>query len=111
MSRLENHQSIPLFWIAAAQGAALGVPHLLEGNQRETVLRHYEYVQELLKEYHPTNSGGWNLLPSQKECRVESKRGRNDLIRKRIGSACRFAIACKVHTILALSLIPLRKGD
>jgi hypothetical protein len=42
---------------------------------------------------------------------VESKSGRNDLIRKRIGSACRFAIACKVHAILALSLNPLRKGD
>jgi hypothetical protein len=40
---------------------------------------------------------------------VESKTGRNDLIRKRIGSACRFAIACKVHAILALWLNPLGK--
>jgi hypothetical protein len=31
------------------------------------VLRHYEYVQEILKGYHPTNSGGWNMLPSQKD--------------------------------------------
>ena len=62
----EYDKSTPLLWIAAAEGAALAVPHLIESNQRETVLRHYEYVQEILKEYHPTNSGGWNLLPSQK---------------------------------------------
>jgi hypothetical protein len=30
-------------------------------------VKHYEYVQEILKDYHPTNSGGWNMLPSQKD--------------------------------------------
>ena len=32
----EYDKSTPLLWLAAAQGAALAVPHLLEGNQRET---------------------------------------------------------------------------
>ena len=64
---VEYDNSLPVLWIAASEGAALAVPHLLEGNQRETVLRHYDYVQELLKEYHPTNTGGWNLFPSQKD--------------------------------------------
>ena len=64
---VEYDKSTPVLWIAAAQGAALTVPHLLEGCQREAVLRHYEYVQEILKEYRPTDSGGWNMLPSQKD--------------------------------------------
>lgn len=64
---VEYDKSTPVLWIAAAQGAALARPHLLEGTQREAVMRHYEYVQEILKEYHPTNSGGWNMLPTQKD--------------------------------------------
>jgi hypothetical protein len=64
---VEYDKSTPVLWIAAAQGAALAKPDLLERNQREAVLRHYEYVQEILKDYHPTNSGGWNMLPSQKD--------------------------------------------
>ena len=64
---VEHDKSTPVLWIAAAQGAALGKPKLLEGAEREAVLKHYEYVQEVLKEYHPTNSGGWNMLPSQKD--------------------------------------------
>jgi len=64
---VEYDKSTPVLWIAAAQGAALGKAKLLEGTEREAVLRHYEYVQKVLKEYHPTNSGGWNMLPSQKD--------------------------------------------
>ncbi len=64
---VEYDKSTPVLWIAAAQGAALAVPGLLEGDARATAIRHYEYVQELLKEYHPTNNGGWNMLPSQKD--------------------------------------------
>ena len=64
---VEYDKSTPVLWIAAAQGAALAAPQLLEGNERDVVTRHYEYVQEILKEYHPTNSGGWNMLPSQKD--------------------------------------------
>jgi hypothetical protein len=64
---VEYDKSTPVLWIAAAQGAALGKPGLLTGSQREAVLRHYEYVQEILRDYHPTNSGGWNMLPSQKD--------------------------------------------
>ena len=64
---VEYDKSTPVLWIAAAQGAALGKARLLEGQEREAVLKHYEYVQEILKEYHPTNSGGWNMLPSQKD--------------------------------------------
>lgn len=63
----EHDKSTPLLWIAAAQGAALAKPQLLEGTEREKVMRHYEYMQEILKEYHPTVSGGWNMLPSQKD--------------------------------------------
>ena len=63
----EHDKSTPLLWIAAAQGAALARPQLLEGGEREKVLRHYEYMQEILKEYHPTASGGWNMLPAQKD--------------------------------------------
>ncbi|MEY2562808.1 MAG: hypothetical protein QOH88_1001 [Verrucomicrobiota bacterium] len=63
----EYDKSTPVLWIAATLGAVLATPDLLEASQRETVLRHYEYVQEILKEYHPTNSGGWNMLPSQKD--------------------------------------------
>ena len=64
---VEYDKSTPVLWIAATQGAALAVPHLLDGTQRDAVTRHYEYVQEILKEYHPTDSGGWNMLPSQKD--------------------------------------------
>ena len=64
---VEYDKSTPVIWIAAAQAAALGNPKLLEGTQRDLVLKHYGYVQELLKEYHPTDSGGWNMLPSQKD--------------------------------------------
>jgi TIR domain-containing protein len=64
---VEHDKSTPVLWIAAALGAVLATPDLLEGKQREVVLRHCEYVQEILKEYHPTNSGGWNMLPSQKD--------------------------------------------
>ena len=64
---VEYDKSTPVLWVAAAQAAALGKPKLLEGAQRDLVLNHYGYVQELLKEYHPTESGGWNMLPSQKE--------------------------------------------
>ena len=63
----EYDKSTPLLWIAAAQGAALARPQLLAGEEREKVMRHYEYLQEILKEYHPTTSGGWNMLPSQKD--------------------------------------------
>lgn len=63
----EHDKSTPLLWIAAVQGAALAKPRLLDGGEREKVMRHYEYVQEILKEYHPTASGGWNMLPSQKD--------------------------------------------
>lgn len=64
---VEYDKSTPVLWIAATLGAVLATPDLLKANQRETMLRHYEYVQEILKEYHPTNSGGWNMLPSQKD--------------------------------------------
>jgi hypothetical protein len=64
---VEYDKSTPVLWIAATLGAVLGNPDLLETSQRETVLRHYEYVQEILKEYHPTKSGGWNMLPAQKD--------------------------------------------
>lgn len=64
---VEYDKSTPALWVAAAQGAALGKPHLLEGNARETVLRHYEYVQDILKDYHPSEDGGWNMFPSQKD--------------------------------------------
>jgi len=64
---VEYDKSTPVLWIAAAQGAALGKTGLLGGQEREAVLKHYEYVQKILKEYHPTNSGGWNMLPSQKD--------------------------------------------
>lgn len=64
---VEYDKSTPVLWIAAAQGAALAASQLLEGSERDVVTRHYEYVQEILKEYHPTNSGGWNMLPSQKD--------------------------------------------
>ena len=63
----EHDKSTPLLWIAAAQGAALARPELLGGSEREKVMRHYEYVQGILKEYHPSASGGWNMLPSQKD--------------------------------------------
>jgi hypothetical protein len=64
---VEYDKSTPVLWVAAALGAVLATPDLLEANQRETVLRHYEYAQEILKAYHPTKSGGWNMLPSQKD--------------------------------------------
>ena len=64
---VEYDKSTPVLWIAATLGAVLAKPDLLEASQRETVLRHYEYVQEILKEYHPTKSGGWNMLPAQKD--------------------------------------------
>jgi hypothetical protein len=51
---VEHDKSTSVLWIAAAQGAALGKARLLEGQEREAVLKHYEYVQEILKEYHPT---------------------------------------------------------
>jgi hypothetical protein len=64
---VEYDKSTPVLWIAAAQGAALGKANLLDEKERAAVLGHYEYVQEILKEYRPTASGGWNMLPSQKD--------------------------------------------
>ena len=64
---VEYDKSTPVLWIAAAQGAALARPDLLAPDQRERVMRQYEYVQEILREYHPTASGGWNMLPTQKD--------------------------------------------
>jgi hypothetical protein len=63
----EHDKSTPLLWITAAQGAALARPQLLEGSPRDVVMRHYEYMQAILKDYRPTASGGWNMLPSQKD--------------------------------------------
>ena len=63
----EHDKSTPVLWIALAQGAALDRPKLLEGAERDSVLKHYAYVQEILREYRPTDSGGWNMLPSQKD--------------------------------------------
>ena len=64
---VEYDKSTPMLWIAATLGAALARPDLLDATQRESVVKHFEYVQGLLKEYHPTDSGGWNMLPSQKD--------------------------------------------
>ncbi|PZR72179.1 MAG: hypothetical protein DLM73_13895 [Chthoniobacterales bacterium] len=64
---VEYDKSTPVIWIAATLGAALATPDLLDSKQREDVLKHLDYVQEILKEYHPTNSGGWNMLPAQKD--------------------------------------------
>jgi len=64
---VEYDKSTPIIWIAATLAAALSTPDLLAGEQRERTQKHFEYVQEILKDYHPSSSGGWNMLPSQKD--------------------------------------------
>jgi hypothetical protein len=63
---VEYDKSTPILWIAAAQAAALSKPDLLEGPQRDLVLKHYSYVQELLKEYPPPPTAAGTCFPRKK---------------------------------------------
>lgn len=57
----------PALWTAAALSAALARPGLLDDAERQRLLSHFAYTQEVLKLYRPLDNGGWNMFPRQKE--------------------------------------------
>jgi len=57
----------PALWTTAALAAALARPGLLDASERERLLRHLAYTQEVLKLYRPLDNGGWNMFPRQKD--------------------------------------------
>jgi hypothetical protein len=63
----DYEKSMPATWMAAALSAALAEPELLNAPERQRALHHLAVVQEILKEYHPTEDGGWNLLRGQQD--------------------------------------------
>ena len=56
----------PALWTTAALAAALARPRLLKPDERERMLTHLNYTQEVLKLYRPLEDGGWNMFPRQK---------------------------------------------
>ncbi len=60
-------QAEPAIWTAIALTKALGRPGLLEGEARRRAEEHLVYTQDILKLYHPLETGGWNMFPRQKE--------------------------------------------
>jgi hypothetical protein len=57
----------PALWTTAALAAALARPGLLDAAERERLLAHLAYTQEVLKLYRPRDNGGWNMFPRQKD--------------------------------------------
>ncbi|HEY0082231.1 MAG TPA: toll/interleukin-1 receptor domain-containing protein [Pyrinomonadaceae bacterium] len=57
----------PALWTTAALAAALARPNLLDATERERLLAHLAYTQEVLKLYRPRDDGGWNMFPRQKD--------------------------------------------
>ncbi|HEY1402750.1 MAG TPA: hypothetical protein VGB05_01345, partial [Pyrinomonadaceae bacterium] len=57
----------PALWTTAALAAALARPNLLDAGERERLLAHLAYMQEVLKLYRPLDNGGWNMFPQQKD--------------------------------------------
>jgi len=65
---LENRtQAEPAMWTVAALATALGRPGLLTGDARDRAVARLTYAQDALKTYRPTESGGWNMFPNQKD--------------------------------------------
>ena len=60
-------QAEPAIWTAIALAKALGRPGLLEGEARRRAEEHLAYTQDVLKLYHPLETGGWNMFPRQKD--------------------------------------------
>jgi hypothetical protein len=57
----------PALWTTAALAAALARPGLLDAAERERMLAHLAYTQEVLRLYRPRDNGGWNMFPRQKD--------------------------------------------
>lgn len=57
----------PALWTTAALAAALARPNLFDAVERERLLTHLDYTQEVLKLYRPLDNGGWNMFPRQKD--------------------------------------------
>jgi hypothetical protein len=55
----------PALWTTAALAAALARPRLLDDAERQRLLAHLAYTQEVLKLYRPLDDGGWNMFPRQ----------------------------------------------
>lgn len=62
----QNTQAEPAFWTAIALIAAINQRGLLTENERATALERLKYTEEVLREYCPTEDGGWNLFVDQK---------------------------------------------
>ena len=60
-------QAEPALWTAVALAKALGHTRLLQGEARRRAEKHLAYTQEVLKLYHSSETGGWNMFPRQKE--------------------------------------------
>jgi hypothetical protein len=57
----------PALWTTAALAAALARPNLLDAAERERLLAHLAYTQEVLRLYRPLDNGGWNMFARQKD--------------------------------------------
>jgi hypothetical protein len=57
----------PALWNAAALAVALGRRDMLNEEERQRLMKHLVYTQEVLKLYRPLEDGGWNMFPNQKE--------------------------------------------
>jgi MTH538 TIR-like domain (DUF1863) len=64
----DNHtQAEPALWTVIALAKAMGRPGLLTSEERQRAEQHMAYAQEVLRLYHPLETGGWNMFPKQKE--------------------------------------------
>lgn len=63
----DRTQAESAIWTAAALAKALGRPGFLTGEARERAMKHLAYAHEVLKLYRPSDDGGWNMFPNQKD--------------------------------------------
>jgi serine/threonine protein kinase len=55
----------PALWTAASLAVALHRPNFLAGDLRKQTEQHFAETVEILKQYRPLPTGGWNMYPSQ----------------------------------------------
>ena len=55
----------PALWTAAALAIGLGQPEFLTGDDRKRAEQWFAQTTDLLKQYQPLPTGGWNMYPAQ----------------------------------------------
>jgi hypothetical protein len=63
----QTDKAVPLLWAVTSLATAISTPALLIPEDREKSLRYLDAVQRMLEPYRPTEDGGWNLFPRQKQ--------------------------------------------